>query len=141
MNQLLLDLPLLRKSDLIRARQRGRQIAALLAYAPNDQMRIAAAVFEIVVQVGPRRGTTLRFQIAGHVLQVFTVPQSVLRFQVQLPAKAKLDRADLAWAVQSLDQHTPLDVLHEMRQMNQELLQMMHAEKRYLQPEPRPAAA
>jgi signal transduction histidine kinase/CheY-like chemotaxis protein len=47
MSRPVLTLALQRESDLVPARQRARQVAALLGFAPQDQTRIATAVSEI----------------------------------------------------------------------------------------------
>ncbi len=125
MNQLLLDLPLTRTRDMLLARQRGRQIAGLLGFPPEQQTRIAAAVFEIAVTT--KHEASLRFQMTDRVFQVVAVPVAALRLEVELPATAdKLDRADVTWAVEELDRTTPFDVREELRFLNQELLLALH---------------
>lgn len=126
MNQLLLDLPLGRKRDLLLARQRARQIVGLLGFDREKQASISATVFEIASQVCGKKGANLRFQLGGNGLQVLALPRSALRLDIPLPpASAKMERADLAWAVVALHENTPLDVLEEVRLQNQELLRTM----------------
>jgi hypothetical protein len=51
------------------------------------------------------------------------VPQATLRLDVPLPTDdGKFDRGDVAWAIQELHQHTPLNVMEEIQEQNQELL-------------------
>jgi hypothetical protein len=126
MHQLLLDLPLRRPSDRLRARQRARQIADLLGYRRDRQTAIATAVFEIAAQGGLRRGTVVRFEIVDDRFRVFALPHSALRMEIAVPAQTKLERADLAWTVQTLNEQAPPNVLEEIRLMNLELARMLH---------------
>jgi len=126
MNQLLFECPLRRKRDLFLARQRARQIASLLNYDRERQARIAAAVFEVAGQVCGKSDARVRFQISGDSLHVSVLPRSALFLVLPLPAdEGKCDRTDLAWAVQELDRFTPLNVVEEARQQNQELLRAL----------------
>ncbi len=57
----LMNLPLSRDQDLVAARQRARDISALLGFATQDQIRIATTVSEIA-------RNALRYAAGGHVV-------------------------------------------------------------------------
>src|SRR5262249_44179775 len=128
--------------DVIVARQRARQIAGLLGFAPEEQAFITAAVGEVARSIG--RGT-LDFQVDDNILRVApatrepghnTLPHAraprvagpnSLRTEKALPSKATaLDPDHLAWAIQELEHLTPLNVAEEVRQQDRELLRVMH---------------
>src|SRR6516164_6710039 len=59
------------KGDLVRVRQRARQIAGLLGFDLSDQTWIAATVFDLVWRTWQVRGrAVVRFEVANHRLQV-----------------------------------------------------------------------
>jgi hypothetical protein len=59
--------------DLLAARHRARQMAGLLGFEPREQSFIAAAVFEIArAAFRPPGRATLKFQVTGDTLQVFS---------------------------------------------------------------------
>jgi hypothetical protein len=119
------------RRDLVRVRQRARQIAGLLGFAPADQTWIAATVFEMAWQTWRVRGrAVLRFQIAGARLQVRVAGSSQGLDQL-LPEKAsRLAAEDWPWVIDQLDQHTPLNLLEEIYLQNQELLGVLHELRR-----------
>ena len=118
------------KHDVVRARQRARQIAGMLGLAPLEQAAVAATVFYLADQartscVSP----TLRFAVEdGHLLvaPVEAAPghaASSLCLRYPLPRRADaLPAIDLAWIAGELDERTPLDLFAEMQRQNQELL-------------------
>jgi hypothetical protein len=111
---------------LVRLRQRTRQIAGLLGFAPPDRSWIAATVFELAWQTWRFTGQVAGcFRIHGGRLQV-RVGRSGTRFVYPLPSKPPdLAAEDLAWAIEQLQRHTPLRLLEEIRLQNQELLQAL----------------
>src|SRR5438093_12557567 len=67
----LLSLLVRGKRDLILLRQRTRQIAALLGYSAQDQVCLAAAVFDLACQIHRRRGrTTWNFSLENRHLHI-----------------------------------------------------------------------
>lgn len=124
----LLTISLRKKRDLVRSRQRARQIAGLLGFDAREQMEFAAAVFELarVVQREERCGR-LRFRLGATVIRVEPV-QSNLGLCLEKPvdeARFRMSREDLVWAVRELDHGTPLNVFEEMEKQNQELLTVL----------------
>jgi len=117
--------------DLVRVRQRVRQIAGLLGFPPADQTWIAATVFEIAWQTWRIRGRALlRFQIDAERLRVRVMggPQRLEQF---LPEKAsRLAEEDWSWAIEQLNQLTPLNPLEEIHLQNQELLRVLDERRR-----------
>ena len=114
--------------DVIVARQRARQIAGLLGFAPEEQAFITAAVGEVARSIG--RGS-LEFQVDDNILRVAPGTREPgrkrLRLEKALPRKATaLDPDHLAWAIQELEHLTPLNVAEEVRQQDRELLRVMH---------------
>ena len=62
----ILTLSLRRKRDVVLARQRGRQVAAMLGYSAHEQTVIATAVFELAAELGRwDGGGSLEFQVSG----------------------------------------------------------------------------
>jgi hypothetical protein len=126
--------------DLVRVRQRVRQIAGLLGLDSGDQARIAATVFEMTWQTWRlRKRAVLRFQIEGETLQA-RVLGSPYRLEQPLPEHgSSLAGDDWPWVVDQLRQHTPLNLLEEIHLQNQELLHLLQ-EKHRSQASANPAA-
>ena len=137
-----------RKRDVIRARNRARQIASLLRYSPHEQACIAAGTFAIACQALVTLGRReLCFQIESRQLQVYirepvfgdeallgianrtaafaAVSDPTLRLVKPLPEDAQLGEADLGWLVQHTDE--PCEPLFdEIIRQNQEVLGLLH---------------
>lgn len=125
----ILMLPVRRKRDVLIARQRTRQVAALLGYEPPEQVLLAAAVFELARQVRRARRARLRVEAVRGILRISGGPG--LRLERPLPPKALgMTLEDTAWAVQQLDELDPLDVFDEMCRLNGELLEALRANER-----------
>src|ERR1700687_3608779 len=68
----LLSLTLQSKRDVVLARQSARQLAKLLGFGTREQMRIAAAVFEVAYNACRSLGrVTLNFELTEASLRVF----------------------------------------------------------------------
>ena len=115
------------RRDLVRVRQRARQIAGLLGFDSHHQSWIAANVFDIACQACRFTGrAVLRFQLHDSNLQV-RVGGSWQRLVHPLPEQpTRLALEDLPWAIQQLDQLTPLCLFEEFRLQNQELLGVLN---------------
>jgi hypothetical protein len=138
MKQTLLILGVDTKTDVLRARQRTRQIAGLLGYAPEQQATLAATVFYLAHQLLVEGGVaTLEFAVndavflvqptcsAGRHPELLTLrpPASTLKLQQPLPPRNDaLPAVDLAWLARELNQRTPLELFAEIQRQNQELL-------------------
>src|SRR5262249_47899660 len=127
------------KRDLLQLRQRSRQIARALGYSARDQALISAAVFQLgCCTTGNHRRGSIRFQLGdGKLLAISSARRASpspdapagdgVRLEWLLPRReTPLALADLVWAVNELDELTPLDLFEEMRQQNLDLLQALH---------------
>jgi hypothetical protein len=138
MNDTILTLKVRGKRDVLRARQRVRQIARLLGYEPLEQSWIAACAFEMA-RNGARsgrgaslviylEGSLLRMVLSGSNLQISNYRPCLF----SLPNKpSTLDRYDLPWIVDQLNRFTPLNLFEEFQQQNHEILQLSTLLGRY----------
>jgi hypothetical protein len=143
----ILTLPLRKKSDVLLARQRARQIAKLLGFDRREQACIAAGVFAVASTARQHAGRcAVVFQLEGDVLQVVPVlgrrrrpslerllqqlpsgTRNLLRLEKPLPVEGSVvNREDLPWFVEELARLIPLNVFDEIEQQNQELLHTLH---------------
>ncbi|MCI0378370.1 MAG: hypothetical protein L0215_12245 [Gemmataceae bacterium] len=136
----LLTLPLDGPLDMVRARQRARQIARLLRFDPYDQIGVAAAAFTIASQAVHYQTTAqLRIDIIDGILHLYAEstssakkktkqsPGQSFRFERRLPdAACESPAEDLVWMVEQLDREMPLDWIDEMELQNHETLQLLH---------------
>jgi hypothetical protein len=146
----ILTLKIRNRRDVLRARQRARQIAGLLGFELLEKTAIACAVFEIARRAcRSMGGSAIRFQLDESTLAVFPVKcghgradvdlhsswdskpfhpaepatDSMLRLDRPQPSRAlPLDRESLAFVAAELSRLTPFDVFEEIHQHNQELL-------------------
>jgi hypothetical protein len=134
----LLNHALRRKRDLLRLRQRTRQLARALGFAARDQALIAASVFHLgCCLLNERRHCRVAFHIRDEKLQAQSEsgqsasPQDAseaerVRLEWPLPCRpTPLTQADLAWAMQQLERLTPLNLFDEVKQQNLDLLQAL----------------
>jgi hypothetical protein len=147
---MLITLPLRSKRDVLLARQRARQIAALLHFTPHDQVCIAAGAFAVAARaLRHSRSGQLRIQIDKETLQVFpTIPgqdsrahlaskknrslplEGSLRLLKRLPAPVRdFASEDLTWLIEQLDRLTGYRLFEEIDKQNQEVLALVHALK------------
>lgn len=136
MTTLLFELPLGRKRDVVTARQRARQVAALLGYNSPEQTRIASAVFELARQTLQQTDrAVLYFEVTEQTLLV--VPhEDATRFGSEGPPLLRLEQPlpcgesavapeDLPWVAQQLVRLTPVNTFEEIQRVNQELLRAL----------------
>lgn len=135
----LITIPVRSKRDLLLARQRARQIAALLHFEPADQACIAAGTFAVAHDALGRVGPcTLSIRLADQSLHVSAGAERPdetgesenqgLRLVKPLPAMARaFAPEDLAWMLDQLTQHSPFRVFEEIHRQNQEMLVLLHA--------------
>jgi hypothetical protein len=131
----LLNQALRRKRDLLRLRQRARQLARALGYAARDQALIAASVFQLgcwALEQGHRCQIT--FRVADGQLLAVPVPGKVasshdaadpngVQLEWSLPRRdSGLTPVDVVWAMRELERLTPLDLFEEVRQQNADFL-------------------
>src|SRR5687768_9832534 len=112
MDHTLWTLRLTGRRDALFARQRSRQIAALVGFDFQEQACISAGVFAIAWQVLHLKAPLqIQFELKGDCLQVFVKgaeqrksgPElSILRLEKRVPARAKLSLDDLRWAIHHL---------------------------------------
>ena len=140
MAQTLFSLPLQSKRNSIIA-PTDAPLAGLLGYSAQEQVHIAASVFAAAWQIRSLRcPRKLCFELDDKVLRVTSQPCRQLprdssstsdRAQVclerPLPARTKLDITDLIWAIDKLDQITPVQIYEEVHLLNQELLAVLQA--------------
>lgn len=130
--------------DVMRARQRARQICGLLGYDRGRQAVLAATVF-LQAQQALSRGALvmLHFQVDQDQFRVeaslpevppsltapalgilpLSAPEPLLQLCQPLPKRDDaLGAVDLAWIARQLQQHTPLNLFEEIQRQNQELL-------------------
>jgi hypothetical protein len=142
----LLTLVLRSKRDVLLARQRARQVAALLHFELSDQACIAAGTFAVAMQtLRSYKSVQLHIRIVDRSLHVFsqgnpelsrTLPrsksnpalsESCIRLVKPLPVLGvELTLEDLAWAVEQLNRQARLDVFEEIQRQNQEMLALLH---------------
>lgn len=139
--QSLQTLPLRSKRDVVVARQRARQIAALLGFDLQEQACIAAGTFTVAsaaVRQGP--SSQLCIAIEDKALRVFSrgrpcsdsvVPASSHGATIlikRLPvATGELAAEDVSWVIEQLDQQKYFNLFEEMEHQNQEMLALLHA--------------
>jgi hypothetical protein len=143
MSHVMLVMDLSGKKDVVRARQRARQIAGLLGYEASPQAAIAASVFYLCQQVLTEGITaSLIFAVDDRCLRITPVPRDIFlahdrpadilalsppasSLQLQQPLPVRVDALpplDLTWVAEELQRHTTLNVFEEMTRQNQELL-------------------
>jgi len=118
------------RRDVVLARDRARQAAALLGFDALEQACIAAAVFEIASQAREASRPMLHFQVEGELFQVFAMPQQAsseapagLRLEKPMPKKEPaIALEDVPWAIRQLAEQTPPSLFNEIKRQNQELL-------------------
>lgn len=166
----LLTLPVNSRRDVLLARQRARQIAALLHFESVDQACIAAGTFAVAQQALRRsRAAQLYFRIDKKMLHVFAQatgkaartlplrqlpagvagPDSSLRLAKALPAgTADFSNEDLIWVIEQLNQQPCFHPFEEIQHQNQEMLALLHAlhsaqaqVRQLLESRPAPSAA
>ncbi len=141
----LLNLPLRSRRDVLQARQRARQVAALLHFSPDEQACIAAGAFAVAMEALRRSASgELCLQIENHALHIFPQLASVRSnqpailsfFAAQrslcmiktLPADAPpLADDDLAWIAVQLQECASQSLFEEVRNQNQEVLALLSA--------------
>lgn len=119
------------KRDVLRARQRARQIASLLGYGAREQAEIAAACFVLALDaLHKARQTKLRFVVGDDSLLV-TVEDCIsscaaLRLQRPLPSgPRKFAAEDCRFIAEQLGQFMPRDLFTEIEKQNLELIQAL----------------
>lgn len=134
---LLFQLPIRRRRDVLTARQRGRQVAALLGFSAAEQTRIAAAVFELAWQTLQQTGrAVLHFELGDDALHVVPYEDAarfarepagpLLRLEQRLPLEAAcVARDDIPFVAEQLLKLTPVNSFDEIQRLNQELLRTM----------------
>ena len=125
----LLTIPVRTRKDLIRVRQRTRQLAGLVGFTGQDQACLASAVFALACQTVRRAGPiTLHFQVEKNIFQVFSgpatansdsAPAPAMRVQKPLPRDPALAWQDVSWVAQELQRQTPADLFAEFTRQNQ----------------------
>jgi hypothetical protein len=134
MDRLLLGIRLRRKRDVFEARQRARQIAALLGFDAQDQAVIAAGVFALAWQsLRQETGVRLFFEVKRRVLHVFLSRKrsgancGPARLAKRLPAKTPFAEDDVKWMIRELVRQPAPGLFEEMAKLNQELLDALLA--------------
>jgi hypothetical protein len=136
MDKLLLALKLGRKRDVIEARQRARQIAALLGFDGRDQACLAAGVFALACQVYRKQsGATVFFQVKSRSLHVSFGKRNRMfadapRIEKALPGKPFFAASDIKWMVRQLVALSTPSVFDEVDKLNQDLLQALLESRR-----------
>lgn len=144
----LLTIPLRTKRDLLVARQRARQVAALLRFDFPEQACIAAGAFTVAAQ-GLRGDCPSRLclQLENNCLRISLIAAPGNRLSLSarrvkcrtstakafqlvkpLPETAPpLASDDLNWVLKELTKRTPASAFEEIERQNQEVLALIHA--------------
>jgi hypothetical protein len=138
-----LTLKLRTKKDVLLARQRARRVASLLAFDPQEQACIAAAVFLVAEQALAQFGSAqLCFQSENNQLLVFAEQtetanprlqgllgneQARMRLVKPLPTRdGPAEEIELGWLVRKLEQTSGESLFAEIARQNQEILVLLH---------------
>jgi hypothetical protein len=137
------------KRDVLQARHRGRQIAALLHFSVTEQACIAAGTFAVACHALRLLGKFLLcFALEGSRLHVYaravsgssekqtrvigpgvtlvsTDRGALLHMVKILPPERRVAEGDLAWLVHNGD-HSQSGVFEEVVKQNQEMLAVLH---------------
>ncbi|MGE3807363.1 MAG: hypothetical protein AB7K24_22085 [Gemmataceae bacterium] len=127
MSEPILRVQFRRRVDLLRVRQRTRQLARLLGLELKSQLRLTAVVFELAYQLLQRRGRgEIHFFLTSSSLRAAPVSHSLAGYELPLDgASGAMTLEDVQFAIQQLDELTPLHPLEEMRLYDQELLWLL----------------
>lgn len=113
------------RRDLLLARQRARQAAGLLGLPLVDQVRLAAAVFELASSAYDAAPAMLQFGITDRSLYVRAVGSAsalaLAPLHQALPPECRLPVEDVAWAMQKLFELAPFRAFEEVEQQNRDL--------------------
>jgi hypothetical protein len=122
----ILSLPLCGKRDVLRARQRARQVAGIVGLDLMERAGFAAAVFACACRTWRAGGRAAEFRLAGG--RLFFLPtnsQWGKPVHWPLPARAlPVTREEVPFIARALGEMTPLDVFEEFEQQNREYLQL-----------------
>lgn len=127
MSHHILSMSIRRRNDILRVRQRSRQLARLLGVDLKTQLRLTACAFEIGWQLLHRRGQgQIRFELDGNRLHIKPMSRSIPCSVIALEGPLRLTPEDIVWAIRGLSELTPLCPIEEMRLHDQELLWLLH---------------
>lgn len=112
-----------RKSDVLRARQRGRQIARAAGLQTPEQAIFAAATFDVAKTVLRARGI-VAFCVLSEQIAVGRLHAGfVCTYAMELPeGRRRSSLEDLAFTLEHVEQMAPFDVFEEVCLQNQEML-------------------
>lgn len=127
-------MPLRSSGDLLRARQRTRQVAQLLGYAPRDVLVIATRTF-LAAHAGSRLGPCeLQFWIARGELTIRVASQrpdaaaETLALTRPLPRNEnQLSMEDLLFVLRQMDGLARGSALSELNRVHEEMLGLLSA--------------
>ncbi len=135
MNTTLLSVLLKTKRDILRIRQLTYRAADLLGFSTSDQVRLAAAVFDLACQAKTPTGRArVCFEVVDGWLRVTCslvakAPRrrrdhgtTALVVNKRLVATRPLADEDVGWTLRQFQEMAPLDVFEEMQRINQDLL-------------------
>src|SRR5579872_4241566 len=100
-----LILRLTTKRDVVRARQRARQLAGLLGFGPDEQVCLAAGTFALATEGHAAGHAVLCLEVQAAVLSIFIRFDDRghhdlrLRIEKPLPECGALAAEDLDWAM------------------------------------------
>lgn len=118
----ILSMSIRRRHDILRVRQRSRQLARLLGVDLKTQLRVTACAFEIAWQLMHRRGHgQIRFELEGNRLHIKPLSRSIPASAIELTGATRLAPEDIVWAIRGLEELTPLSPIEEKRLHDQEL--------------------
>jgi hypothetical protein len=131
----LMTLTLRSKRDILLARQRARQIAALFQFEAKEKACIAAGSFAIATQaLQQSRSSQLCIQTESDTLHIFTksrgngVAEKSMRLVKRLPrTAAEFAAEDIQWLCKQLNHQSTLHVFEEIHHQNREMLAVLHA--------------
>jgi hypothetical protein len=144
MNRLICRVRLRSGRDLLVARQRARQVARLLGFDALEQLRIAAETFALAGRIRPTRGLEVDFRLCAGQLWVVLHRSSARARPRCFPLPCNGDGMpwyDARWVISAVSRLAPMNVLDEIRQLNQDLLHALDGLPRRAISTSRPGAA
>jgi hypothetical protein len=132
MKQELLTLQIQRRRDVIRLRQKVRQLARLLGFDPLLVAFLAARAFSMACQgLDRQRPITISFHLHDGAFRMEGPAEPAA--ELALPAKLSFSPEDITWILKEMDANASMGLFDEIQRQNQELLDLlreMPAERR-----------
>lgn len=132
-----LTLPVRNCRDLIHVRQRARQVARLLRFAPHDVMCIAAGAFVVAERAkSVLRQASVCFAMVDRQLRIFaraassraSASSELIMLSKPVPQNdQRIAADDIAWIIRQVQLLAPMSLREELSGQNQEVLELLAA--------------